>query len=261
MPAPAPSVPRIALGSTGLLVPRLCVGTGTSGHDCESRQSRQGVEAFARVLRAGHARGASFWDTSDNYGTHPHVRAAMAGVPRHELVITTKSYARTAAEVRESLGASLEELGTPYVDILLLHEVDSPEEFEKSAEALVELHRLKAEGLVRAVGLSTHAILTLEAVAGAPLVDVILTNFNLGNLHMDADTRDYQRAMAAAAAAGQGVIAMKTLAEGRLADRATECIAYNLSFPFIHSVVVGVVDEDELETAIDVVCEHHRQLA
>ncbi|HEY9724411.1 MAG TPA: aldo/keto reductase, partial [Oscillatoriaceae cyanobacterium] len=124
----------------------------------------------------------------------------------------------------------------------LLHEPDSPEELDQRWDALLELRRAKREGLVRAVGLSTHAILTLEKVAGLSEVDVILTNFNFANEHMDADIADYRAAMQQAANSGQGVIAMKTLGEGKLADRRQEAIAYNLAQPFIHSVVVGMMN-------------------
>jgi aryl-alcohol dehydrogenase-like predicted oxidoreductase len=156
----------IALGRTGITVSRLCLGTGTTTVNSESAQSLLAVERFGQVLLHAHARGITFWDTSDNYGTHAHVAWALRQLPREAVQLTSKTYAVTADEARRSVEQSLAELGTSYLDVLLMHEPDSPEELAERAGALAGLHACKREGLVRAVGLSTHAILTLEEAAG-----------------------------------------------------------------------------------------------
>lgn len=242
----------IALGRTGLTVSRLCFGTGTTTFDCESAQSKLDVSTFGRTLLRAHDLGVTFWDTSDNYNTHRHLAWALQQVPREDVVITSKTYEVSASDTRRNLERTLSELGTDYVDILLLHEPDSPEELASRWESLVALHQAKREGLVKAVGLSTHAILTLEHVAGMPEIEVILTNFNFANEHMDANIKDYRSAMQKAHAAGQGVVAMKTLGEGKLAHRRAEAIPYNLAQPFIDSVVVGMMDIRELEECVQI---------
>jgi aryl-alcohol dehydrogenase-like predicted oxidoreductase len=236
----------IALGNTGLVVSRLCFGTGTTTFDCESAQSKLPTAALGSLLVEAHRAGVTFWDTSDNYNTQAHVAWALARVPRETVTVTSKTYAATAADAKASLAGMLAELGTPYIDVLLLHEPDSPEELEERWGALLALREAKARGLVRAVGLSTHAILTLERAAGLAEIDVILTNFNFAEDHMDAGIEHYRAALQMAHAAGQGVVVMKTLGEGRLADRRREAIGYNLAQPFIHSVVVGMMDAHEL---------------
>lgn len=238
------------LGRTGLVASRLALGTGTTGFNCQSAQSRIPVAAYAGLLVRAHALGVRTWDTSDDYGTYPHLATALAQVPRAEVVVTSKTWALDAATTRAGIQAALRTLNTRWIDVFLLHEVDSPLELARRSEALAELHRAKAEGLVRAVGLSTHAILTLEAAVGHPELDVLMTNYNLANLHMDASRRDYEAALAAAHAAGQGTIVMKTLAEGQLADRAEEAIAHNLAQPWIDVVTVGVRREQELEAMV-----------
>lgn len=240
------------LGQTGLTVSRICFGTGTTTFDCESAQSKLPVDHFGSTLLRAHELGVRFWDTSDNYNTHRHIAWALERVPREDVVITSKTYEVTASDTRRNLERTLTELGTDYVDILLLHEPDSPEELEARWESVVALHQAKREGLVRAVGLSTHAILTLEHVAGMPEIEVILTNFNFANEHMDANIKDYRAALQKAHAAGQGVVAMKTLAEGKLAHRRAEAIPYNLAQPFIDSVVVGMMNIRELEECVQI---------
>lgn len=244
------TIPQIPLGKTGLTVSRLCFGTGTTTYDAESAQSKLPVETFGAALVRGYELGINFWDTSDNYNTHPHIAWALRHVGRENVVITTKTYARTAEAARRGVARAIEELETDHLDIVLLHEPDSPEELEARWEALLALQEAKREGLVRAVGLSTHAILTLEKVAGMPEIDMILTNFNFANEHMDANIKDYRAAMQLAATSGQGVVAMKTLAEGKLAHRRHEAIPYNLAQPFIHSVVLGMMDVPQVEDCV-----------
>lgn len=236
-----------ALGNTGLTVSRVCFGTGTTTFDCESAQSKLPPEALGSLLVRAHAAGVTFWDTSDNYNTHKHVAWALARLPRESVTVTSKTYAASADEARESLRQTLDELGTDYLDVMLLHEPDSPEELDERWPALMALREAKAQGLIRAVGLSTHAILTLEKVAGMREIDTILTNFNFAEDHMDAGLHDYTKALQQADAAGQGVVVMKTLGEGRLADRKVEAITYNMTRPFIHSVVIGMMNQHELD--------------
>lgn len=238
---------HVPLGDTGLTVSRICLGTGTTGFNCQSAQSKMPTSEYGTLLQRAHALGVTFWDTSDDYGTYPHVRAGLVGLDRSSVVITSKTWALSAKDTRRGVEEALVGLGTDYIDVFLLHEVDSPEEFGRRSEALDELHRCKAAGLVRAVGLSTHAILTAEFVVGHPLVDVILTNYNKANLHMDANLKDYSKAIAEARSAGQGTYVMKTLAEGKLAHDVEDALRFNLSKPWIDAVTVGIRSLDELE--------------
>jgi len=254
-------IARVPLGATGLTVSRLALGTGTTGFNCQSAQSRQPVSEYATLLKRAHALGITFWDTSDDYGTYPHVRAALQGMDRSEVVITSKTWALSARDARQSVVQALDELGTDYLDVFLMHEVDSPEELGRRMEALEELHRCKEAGMVRAVGLSTHAILTLEAVVGHPLIEVVMTNYNKANLHMDANLKDYSKALEEARAAGQGTYVMKTLAEGKLAHDVEDAVRFNLSKPWIDSVTVGVRFMNELEEMVAIASRHDPRAA
>lgn len=241
--------PRTTLGRTGVEVSRLCLGLGSSGCGNDSIQARRPHEEVAELLALGHALGATWWDTSDDYGTHAHVRHALRRVPRHEVQITTKTHASTARGARESVRQSLAEMGVDRVEVLLMHEVDTVDDLAERREALCELHRLRRDGIIGAVGLSTHAIDVLERVAGDAEVDVLLTNYNLAGDHMDADLRDYEAAMMRAHAAGQAVCVMKTVGEGRLAHRVEDCLRHNLSRAWIHGVLIGVKSCDEVQAA------------
>jgi len=118
---------RVRLGGTGLEVSRLCFGTEPfairKGPDGMKSQGDLAPEAGGGVLRDALSMGVNFWDTSDDYGTHPHVRVGLSLVDRREVVVADKSNAATFEEGREAVDLSLASLGTDYVDLMLLHNV------------------------------------------------------------------------------------------------------------------------------------------
>ena len=71
--------------------------------------------------------GINFWETADQYGSHPHVGEALKKVEREEVVILTKTNSKTYKDVKKDLDRFRIELGTDYLDIILLHAVTDPE--------------------------------------------------------------------------------------------------------------------------------------
>lgn len=245
-------ISEVAFGKTGLRVSRLCLGSGSSGDGCESVQGRQQPQDYARVLVQAASLGVRFWDTSIMYGTHPHLRLALEQVGSASVVVSTKSHASSFDEMEAAVQKCRQELGREVLDIFLMHEVDSLEQYEARRPAWKCLGEHRQAGTVRVRGLSTHSIEVLERAAADAEVEAIFTNYNLANLHMDASIEDYERALKQAYARGAGVYVHKTLAEGRLADRFREALMHNLSKPFIHSVCVGITSEKELRAAVEV---------
>src|SRR3989442_2758256 len=160
---------RVRLGRTGLTVSTLCFGTGYMGGS---------VASGARLLTLAYDLGVTFWDTSDDYRTHPHVARALPEVGRDGVVVATKTYASTAVGARRALTKALRELGVETVDIFLLHAVDSHGELEASLPALEALTRAKAEGLIRAVGVSSHSREMAAPARQLPHDDVALVAVN-----------------------------------------------------------------------------------
>jgi hypothetical protein len=130
----------VTLGKTGIKLTRLAQGTGTVGYNKSSNQTRKlGIQGLAELLRAGVDQGLNFWDCADSYGSHPHVREALKGVKREKVVIMTKTWATSESQMRSDLERFRQELGTDYIDILLLHcmqDTDWPQS-KKAAMAVV----------------------------------------------------------------------------------------------------------------------------
>jgi hypothetical protein len=105
------------------------------------------------------------------YGNEVDVGRGMAdsGVPREEIFLTTKVPPRDAAPdaLRASAEASLRDLGTDYVDLLLLHWASQGVPIAATLEAMQDLH---GEGRIRHFGVSNFSAAQLrEALDIAPV--------------------------------------------------------------------------------------------
>jgi len=111
-------------------------------------------------------------DTARAYGNEREIGRAIADseVDRAEVFLTTKLwYTRLrAAEVREQLEDSLHDLGTDYVDLLLVH---WPNASVPVAETLGAMSQLRDAGKVRHLGVSNFpSALAREALELAPII-------------------------------------------------------------------------------------------
>lgn len=238
---------RVLLGSTGIEVSRLAVGTGTDGYGRASDQTRIGQEAFNRLFRRALDHGITFWDLADQYGSHPFFREAMKGVDRSRIQITTKTTARTAEEARRDLPRFLEELGTDYLDIVLLHCMSSRDWVEERAGAMEVLSRAKQEGLIRALGVSCHNFGAFERAAETDWVEVNLCRLNYAGKHMDAEPERVLEVLERMHRRGVGIYAMKVMGAGSLKHDPRRAIRFVLDQPCVDALVIGVDDEEELD--------------
>ena len=128
----------------GLRMPRIGLGTWPlRGAACKA------------AVQGALAIGYRHIDTAGVYGNEDAVGAGIAagGVPRGDIFLTTKVWYDSAdgAAIRAAFLASLARLGTPYVDLLMIH---WPSPALDLPDALGTLAALRAEGLARAIGVS-----------------------------------------------------------------------------------------------------------
>ncbi|MGA2662486.1 MAG: aldo/keto reductase, partial [Verrucomicrobiota bacterium] len=160
---------------------------------------------------------------ADLYGTHPYLMPALKGVPRAELTIVSKIWChrggipepeRPDADVVVS--RFLKEIGTDYLDLVLLHCMTSGQWPEQMRQQMDVLAKLKDKGLVRALGVSCHSLEALEAAAGEPWVDSVHARINPYRMSMDDEPEKVAPVLRKLRAAGKGVVGMKIIGEGRL---------------------------------------------
>ncbi|MEO8178163.1 MAG: aldo/keto reductase [Deltaproteobacteria bacterium] len=238
---------QVALGSTGIQVSRLAMGSGTHGYGGASDQTRLGLTGFSSLLVDSFERGITFWETADQYGAHRHVAAALRQVGRQNVVALTKSHAETAADMQADLERFLQELGTDYLDVVLLHAKESARWTEQCAGAMEYLEGAKQRGLIRAHGVSCHTLAALELAAATPWVDVDFARINPFGLHMDADPATVKGVLERMKSAGKGVIGMKILGQGDAVGRFDEAIEHAVRLDCIDGFTIGFVSNAQLE--------------
>jgi 2,5-diketo-D-gluconate reductase B len=128
----------------GMRMPRIGLGTWPmKGAECQA------------AVESALALGYRHLDTAEMYGNEEAVGAGIAasGIPRGQIFLTTKIWwdRPNGAAIRSAFAECLKRLGTPYVDLLLIHwpspELDLP-------DALKALAAIRAEGRARSIGVS-----------------------------------------------------------------------------------------------------------
>ena len=177
----------VTLGRTGIKLSRLAQGSGTVGTNKSSNQTRKlGLYGLSDLYRATVDAGLNFWDTADQYGSHPHICEALKTVKREGVVIMTKTRASTEAEMRDDLDRFRRELGTDYLDIVLLHCMLDTDWPEKKKGAMMVLSEAKEKGIIRAHGTSCHKIGALRTAAATDWVEVDLARLNPVGSHIQS---------------------------------------------------------------------------
>ncbi|MBI5278532.1 MAG: aldo/keto reductase [Burkholderiales bacterium] len=151
------------LGATGLQVSRLCMGTMTFGTQADEAQS------FA-ILAAGAEAGINFIDTANVYplgagagerGETERIVGRWLQGQRERFILATKAASTmgplpweggtSRKHLLDAIDASLERLGTDYVDLYQLHRDDPDTPLDETLEALDTIVR---SGRARYVGVS-----------------------------------------------------------------------------------------------------------
>ena len=241
----------VTLGPDKLPVSRLAMGTGTKGFRGASNQTRKlGVGGLTDLYRYGFDNGLTFWDTADMYGSHPHLKSALQHIPRERVVIMTKSVSKTAKGMREDIDRFRRELGTDYIDLLLLHAVREEDWPVQRQGAMEVVDEYKQKGIVRSRGISCHSLPALRQVHRQAFIDVDLARINPIGARMDADPATVVEELCKIKAAGKGVIGMKILGEGVMRDRVSEALQHAMALDCIDCFTIGAENQIELSDLI-----------
>ena len=200
--------------------------------------------------RARHDNGITFWDSADQYGTHPHLREALKTVPRDKVTVLSKTHASTEKEMRADLDRFRKELNTDYIDILLLHAMMDGDWDQRKAGAMSVITEAQAKGIIRTKGTSCHTLEALKTAAKSPWVEVDLARFNPAQVAMDADPATVYGVLQGMKAQGKGVIGMKILGAGKLQDRPDEALQYALAHNVIDCFTIGAESREQMQDLI-----------
>lgn len=272
-----------ALGRTGMMASEVGLG-------CEHLQGKPASQVSA-VISAALDSGINYLDT---FMSEPEVRsnigAALRG--RRERVMLQGhigsvwqdgQYARS-----RDLGACkafvedyLKRLGTDYIDVGMLHFVDEPDDWAalEHSDVMEYALKLKRDGVIRALGMSSHNPATALAAVRSGLIEVLMFSLNPAydllsestkiddlfkseSYQLDQLTPNPVRAQLyrECEARGVGITVMKSLGAGSLLSDAGspfgkaftvhQLMSYALTRPAVASVLVGAQTPEEVYAAV-----------
>jgi L-galactose dehydrogenase len=180
------------LGKTDLEVSQVGFGGSPLGGVYDDLDPAEGE----RAVHAAIDRGINFFDVSPFYGStlaEERLGRALDG-RRNQVLLATKcgrngldQFDFSAPGIEASVHASLARLGTSYVDLLQVHDVEFGS-FEQIVEETVPcLRRLQQQGLTRYIGITGYSLSMLCRIARAAPVDTVLSycHYNLMITDMD----------------------------------------------------------------------------
>ena len=156
------------LGGSGFKLPALCLGTGTFGAKNDSNRAFGVTEAeeATELVDIALEAGLSMFDSADVYsnGASEEVLGAAIKGRRDKLLVSTKTSlpmgdgpddaGSSRHRLIRAVDASLQRLGTDYIDLLQLHAFDAGTPIE---EVLYTLDLLVCAGKLRYVGVSNFS--------------------------------------------------------------------------------------------------------
>ncbi|RCK64264.1 NADPH-dependent conjugated polyketone reductase C2 [Candida viswanathii] len=147
------------------------IGSGTSVKDLKrGNPTGENQDLIVDLLRYAIDSGFNHIDTAEVYTTQPEVGRAIEGYDREKLWITTK-YAVSSSIIKKKsftptafVEQALQELGTGYIDLLLIHSPPKTGQDYTIESLWEELVEIKKAGKVRFVGVSNFNVEQLQKV-------------------------------------------------------------------------------------------------
>lgn len=260
-------LPKRALGDTGIDVSLLGLGTVKLGRDQGVKYPERfripGDREARDLLALARELGINLLDTAPAYGTSEQRLGQLLKGQRHQWILCTKTgeefdngqsgFDFSPEHTRYSVERSLRRLDTDYLDLVLVHSDGNDLDIIHRHGTLDALAALKAEGKLRAFGMSTK---TVEGgIAAAGCSDCVMVTWNLA-YGDEVPVIDYCHQH------GKGVLIKKALASGHATrdsarDPVRESFAMLFAHPGVSSAIVGTINPQHLRANVETVCLLH----
>ena len=243
------------LGNTGIKVSPLGLGTVKFGRDqglkYPNRFKLPPDHEILALFEEARTLGINFIDTAPAYGTSEEKIGKLLP-DRQNWVIGTKvgeefragesQFDFSGAHTRDSVKRSLRRLKTDYLDLVLIHSDGSDLHILESTDCLESLMRMKEEGLIRAVGMSTKSVEGGKRTLA--LSDIAMVTYNSSHTKESPVIDLAQRI-------GKAIIVKKALNSGHIAREPGGnelALEFVLSKAGVSSVVVGTINPAHLRS-------------
>ena len=203
-----------------------------------------------RLVRAAYEAGINFFDTANAYTDSESKMGEALHDVRGEVILATKSAAKTRDGVLAHIENSLRNFRTDYIDLFQLHNVAALPNAADPNGAYAGALEAQRQGMVRHIGVTTHRIGVAEECVDSGLFETMQFPFCYISSERDLALAELCREK------DMGFIAMKGLAGGLLTN-ARACQA----FMSRHDNVVpiwGIQRFGELQEWLDAAAEEER---
>ena len=251
----------VTLGKSNVKVTRLAFGTGTfSGRV----QRELGQQEFTRLVRYAYDRGIRFFETAESYHEMPEMLAiALKGIPRDSYRLMMKYSTPASGDPTPKIDQYRKQLGTEYIDILLLHCLRPPTWSSDYASLQDGFSEAQQKKIILARGASVHGLPALRTFPGTQWLEIAMIRMNHNGTKMDTpEMRDVDAPgnvdevvahTKQVHAQGMGVISMKLCGEGRFtrAEDRDASMKFAMNLGCVDSVTIGFKNTAEIDEAIE----------
>ena len=219
------------LGKTGIRVPK-------NGFGALPVQRVSEAEAV-RILRRAWEGGIRFYDTARAYtDSEKKLGEALADV-REQIVLASKTQAKTPEQFWKDLETSLKTLKTEYLDIYQFHNPSFCPKPGDGSGLYEAMEDAKRQGMIRHIGITNHRLNVAREAVESGLYETLQFPFSYLATDKDLELVELCRQ------ADMGLIAMKGLSGGLISNSAA-AYAYMRPFPHVEPIW-GIQRMEELE--------------
>jgi aryl-alcohol dehydrogenase-like predicted oxidoreductase len=210
-------LPLAPFGSTGHHSTRLVFGAAALG-----AMSQERADA---TMAAVDAAGINHIDTAAGYGASEDLLRPFLARHRDRFFLATKTGERAGGAARAELERSFERMGVDHVDLIQLHNLVEPDEWEVAfgaGGAVEALARARDEGLVGHIGVTGHGVriasMHLRSLERFDFASVLFP-YNHSLLQDEAYRHDVDALRSLCAERGVAAQTIKAIARGRWPER------------------------------------------
>ncbi len=234
-------------------------------------------EEIIATVRKAVEKGVNFFDMAGGHATiFEAYGKALKGI-REQVYLqihfgadyTSGEYGWTLQldQIKRSVAWQLEKLQTDYIDFGYIHCMDERKDFDAYVQngVLDYIKELKAKGVIRHIGLSSHSPAVTNEILDLGIVDVLMFSINplydygKGDYAIGSSNERYDL-YRRCEKEGVGIVVMKPFCGGQLLDGAqspfgkaltkTQCVQYALDRPGVVCVVPGYGNQREMEEVL-----------
>lgn len=228
-------------------VSKICYGTLS----LSKLQNNNSIDYNVDLLKYAFSKGINFFDTAELYDNYNLLGNFIKENKRENIYIASKSYAYNKKTADYSIKKIINEMGTDYIDIFMLHELDNGNNFLGHYEAVERFMEYKNKGIIKHFGISTHRIQAVKDSIKYKEIEIVFPILNYKGIGIqDGNVLEMINSIKLAKANNKFVIAMKPYGGGHLLNNTYEAFNFVNNIESVDSIAVGMRSKDEIDANV-----------